>query len=66
MVDKIMDSKKSSVEDKMFKIGEFERVNGGFFTKVRESSDGLYEVLTGGIGRAKHDLNMKLRGSSPK
>ena len=66
MIDKIMDSKKSSVEDKMFKIGEFERVNHGLFTKVREASGGLYEILSSGIGRAKQDLAVRMRGEGPK
>ena len=66
LIDKIMDSKKSSVEDKMFKIGEFERVNHGLFTKVREASGGLYEILSSGIGRAKQDLAVRMRGEGPK
>jgi hypothetical protein len=66
MVDRLTDSKKTSTEDKMFKIGEFERVNSSMFPKVRDSSDGLYEILTSGIGKAKQDLNMRLRGDAPK
>ena len=66
MVDKIRDSKKSGTEDKMFKIGEFERVNSAFFPKVRDTSDGLYEVLSTGIGKAKHELAMLTRGGNPK
>jgi hypothetical protein len=66
MVDRLSDSKKTSTEDKMFKIGEFERVNSSMFPKVRDASDGLYEILTSGIGKAKQDLNMRLRGDAPK
>lgn len=61
MIDKIMDSKKSTNEDKMFKIGEFERVNKDFFSKVRDSSAGLYEVLSGGIGKAKQTVALAIR-----
>lgn len=57
MVDKIKDGKKTSASDKMFKIGEFERVNHQFFPKVRDGSSGLYEVLSAGIGNAKAEIN---------
>jgi len=57
LMDKLMQSKKSSLEEKLFKIGEFERVNRGFFTKVRDTNEGLYTVLTTGIGGARFELN---------
>ena len=42
LMDKVVQSKKNSLEDKLFKVGELERVNRGFFTKVRDENVGLY------------------------
>ena len=56
-----MQSKKSSLEDKLFKVGELERVNRGFFTKVRDENVGLYEVLTTGIGTAKGEISRAMQ-----
>ena len=52
-----MQSKKSKGDEKLFKIGEFERVNRGFFSKVRDTNEGLYTVLTTGIGGARFTIN---------
>lgn len=62
MVDKIAGNKKISADDKSFKLGEFERVNKSLFTKVRDSSQGLWEVLSGGIGSARAAINRGVRG----
>ena len=62
LMDKVVQSKKSSLEDKLFKVGELERVNRGFFTKVRDENVGLYEVLSNGIGTAKGEVNRAIQG----
>lgn len=62
MVDKIAANKKISADDKSFKLGEFERVNKSLFTKVRDSSPGLWEVLSTGIGSARAAINRGVRG----
>ncbi len=59
LMDKIMQSKKSKGDEKLFKIGEFERVNRGFFSKVRDTNEGLYTVLTTGIGGARFTINQE-------
>ena len=61
LMDKVVQSKKSSLEDKLFKVGELERVNRGFFTKVRDENVGLYEVLTTGIGTAKGEISRAMQ-----
>ena len=61
LMDKVVQSKKSSLEDKLFKVGELERVNRGFFTKVRDENVGLYEVLTTGIGTAKVEISRAMQ-----
>ena len=62
MVDKIAGNKKISADDKSFKLGEFERVNKSLFTKVRDASPGLWEILTSGIGSARAAINRGVRG----
>lgn len=62
MVDKIAGNKKISADDKSFKLGEFERVNKSLFTKVRDSSPGLWEILSTGIGSARAAINRGVRG----
>jgi len=64
LIDKVAHSKKISVEDKSFKIGEFETVNRKFFAQVRDANAGLYEVLSNGIGSAKHIINTQIRERS--
>ena len=59
LMDKIMQSKKSKGDEKLFKIGEFERVNRGFFSKVRDTNEGLYTVLTTGICGARFTINQE-------
>lgn len=61
LMDKVVQSKKNSLEDKLFKVGELERVNRGFFTKVRDENVGLYEVLTTGIGTAKGEISRAMQ-----
>ena len=61
LMDKVVQSKKNSLEDKLFKVGELERVNRGFFTKVRDENVGLYEVLTTGIGTAKVEISRAMQ-----
>lgn len=63
LTDKLVQSKKASTEDKLFKIGELERVNRAFFPKVRDANAGLYEVLTTGLGSIKGEL---MRGGQAK
>lgn len=62
MVDKIAANKKISADDKSYKLGEFERVNKSLFTKVRDSSPGLWEILSTGIGSARGAINRGVRG----
>ena len=64
LIDKVAQSKKISIEDKSFKIGEFETVNRKFFAQVRDANAGLYEVLSNGIGTAKHSINKQIRERS--
>ena len=64
LIDKVAQSKKISVEDKSFKIGEFETINRKFFAQVRDANAGLYEVLSNGIGSAKHIINTQIRERS--
>jgi len=59
MVDKVSDSKKLTVEDKIFKIGELERVNTKTVAVVRNENAGLYEVLSRGIGAARLALGQE-------
>lgn len=60
MVDRIKDSPKLSADDKSYKLGELEKCNRGMFTKIRDTSKGLYEVLTAGIGTARGEINKAL------
>lgn len=62
VVDKIAANKKISADDKSYKLGEFERVNKSLFTKVRDSSPGLWEILSTGIGTARSTINRGVRG----
>ena len=57
MVDRIRDSGKLPADEKSYKLGELEKCNRGMFTKVRDSSTGLYEILTNGIGSARGEIN---------
>jgi hypothetical protein len=57
MVDRIRDSGKLPADEKSYKLGELEKCNRGMFTKVRDSSSGLYEILTNGIGSARGEIN---------
>ena len=57
MVDRLKDSPKLSADDKSYKLGELEKCNRGMFSKVRDNSTGLYEVLTSGIGTARGEIN---------
>lgn len=61
LMDKVVGSKKFNHEEKLYKVGELERVNRGFFTKVRDFNDGLYTALTTGIGRARFELNQEMQ-----
>ena len=62
LVDKVTQSKKFNGEEKLYKVGELERCNRGFFTKVRDANEGLYTVLTTGIGSSRFQLNQELQG----
>jgi hypothetical protein len=62
MIDKIAANKKTSPEEKSYKLGEFENVNRLLFTAVRDESPGLYDVLTTGIGKARGEINRGVRG----
>lgn len=62
LVDKVTQSKKFNGEEKLYKVGELERCNRGFFTKVRDANEGLYTVLTTGIGSARFQLNQESQG----
>lgn len=60
MVDKIKDNAKISAEDKSYKLSELEKVNRSMFSRVRDSSAGLYEILTNGFGSARGEINKVL------
>jgi len=62
MVDRIRDSGKLPADEKSYKLGELEKCNRGMFTKVRDSSSGLYEILTNGIGSARGEINKAIAG----
>jgi hypothetical protein len=57
MVDRIKDSPKLPADEKSYKLGELEKCNRGMFTRVRDASSALYEVLTSGIGNARGEIN---------
>ncbi len=57
MVDKISDSKKLTPSTKMDKILAIEKCNHENICRVRDDEPGLYEVLSGGLGKAKFALN---------
>ena len=64
MVDKIGAGKKTSASDKSYKLAEFEKANQKFFSRVRDSSQGLYDILSNGIGTVKAGINAKIREQS--
>ena len=57
MVDKISDSKKLTPATKMDKILAIEKRNHDNICRVRDDVPGLYEVLSGGLGKAKFSIN---------
>jgi hypothetical protein len=59
MVEKIAESKKFTIEDKLFKIGELEKCNDLMIAQIRNDKHGLYEVLSHGIGQTRLALGQE-------
>ena len=56
LVDKIVDSKKITAEDKMFKIEGLEKANAKMVSLLKNDDVSLYEVFSRGMGNARRDM----------
>lgn len=56
LVDKIVDSKKITAEDKMFKIEGLEKANAKMISLLKNDDVSLYEVFSRGMGSARRDM----------
>jgi hypothetical protein len=61
MVDKIENSKKFTVSDKMTRLEQLEDVNSFIVDTIRMEAKTSYMLLTDGIGRVKQRLALALR-----
>ena len=61
MVDKIGDSQKFSIVDKLDKLEALYKANDFIIGMIKEEKHTLYEVLTNGIGKVKQVLTLQLR-----
>jgi hypothetical protein len=61
MVDKIGDSQKFSIVDKLDKLEALYKANDFIIGMIKEERHTLYEVLTNGIGKVKQVLTLQLR-----
>jgi hypothetical protein len=56
LVDKIVDSKKITAEDKMFKIEGLEKANAKMISVLKNDDVSLYEVFSRGMGNARREM----------
>jgi hypothetical protein len=56
LVDKIVDSKKITAEDKMFKIEGLEKANAKMVSLLKNDDVSLYEVFSRGMGNARREM----------
>ena len=61
MVDKIGDSQKFSIVDKLDKLDALYKANDFIIGMIKEEKPTLYEVLSNGIGKVKQVLTLQLR-----
>lgn len=61
MVDKIGDSQKFSIVDKLDKLDALFKANDFIIGMIKEEKPTLYEVLSNGIGKVKQVLTLQLR-----
>jgi hypothetical protein len=61
MVDKINDSKKFSIADKLDKVDQLFECNEFIIDLIKHEKKSLYEVISTGIGKVKQDLTLALR-----
>lgn len=61
MVDKINDSKKFSIADKLDKVDQLFECNEFIIDIIKHEKKSLYEVISTGIGKVKQDLTLALR-----
>lgn len=64
MVEKIENSKKFSISDKMMRLKQLEEANSFVIGVIREESKASYLLLTEGIGKVKQRLALELREES--
>ena len=61
MVDKIGDSAKFSIVDKLDKLDALYKANEFIIGMIKEDKPTLYEVMSNGIGKVKQKLTLQLR-----
>jgi hypothetical protein len=64
MVEKIENSKKFSISDKMLRLDQLEEANSFIVDTIRSESKASYMLLSDGIGKVKQRLALELRKES--